>query len=111
MDQIEARDRKYMPKTPSKGFSPARSKAIIEGIIQHNDKERARREKVWADQAAGKADAAVSYLRRRANGLSLSVEDYFGPALKNEIWGHRFAEKIQMAQALYKKKKETKFLL
>lgn len=111
MDQIDARDRKYMPKAPSKGFSPARSAAIIDEIIQHNDKEKARREKEWADMAAGKADAAVTYLRRRANGLSLSVEDYFGPALKNEIWGHRFAEKIKMAQVLYKKTKNKKFLL
>lgn len=111
MDQIDARDRKYMPKTPGKGFNPARSQSIIEEIIQHNDKERARREKEWADQAAGKADAAVTYLRRRASGLSLSVEDYFGPALKTEIWGHRFAEKMKMAQVLYKKTKEKKFLL
>lgn len=111
MDQITARDRKYMPKTPSKGFSPARSEAIIEGIIQHNDRERSRRAKEWADVAAGKVDAAVSFLKRRANGSSLSIEDYFGPALKNEILGKRFAEKIKMAQMMYKKTKNDKFLL
>jgi len=111
MDQITERDRKYMPKTPSKGFSPARSAAIFEEIIRHNDKEQERRAKEYRDMVAGKADAAVSYFKRRVNGSSLSIEDYFGPALKTEIWGQRFAEKIKMAQMVYKKTGKSKFLL
>lgn len=107
IDRIDPRDRKYIAKSPSPGFSQARAKAIIEQVITDYEAEIVKRDKAWKDKADDRIDMAVSYLKRRAGGLEKRVEDYLGPSNLKKAWGERFTEKLQIASVLYRKKSQA----
>jgi len=78
MDNINPMDRKFWPKEPEIGFSPAHNKSVIERTIKKNDKLRERKIREYREQLRERTDAVASFLKKKSWGYGKPISKYLG---------------------------------
>lgn len=78
LPKVDKKDWKYVKPDPDPGFDPERNKRIIENTIKKYEATRKRKEAVFSEGLAERADAAAFYVKHLAKGKSTPAEKYFG---------------------------------
>lgn len=92
-NQIATEDLKFFNDAPSRGFSPQRNQAVINGTIEKYKKFYAAKQAAYMEGIRERTDALSYYLKSLAK-KDQTPEQYFGKRVLGELQGRKIMSNI-----------------